>query len=816
MGNKVVMYLALIGFMQLFAIANALSQDKFEIQGLIWDNDKKGVDLAMISLYKQADSSLVKTEFSDKDGSFLVSSVDTGQYFLRVEHMAFLDYTRDLEVTSDYKLAPITLEAKQETLGEMTVSGSVPFVERKIDRVVITPEALIASASSSALEILEQAPGVTVDQNGQIVFKGRTGIAVYINDKPSYLSGSELENYLRSLPAGSIHNIELIENPPARYEAAGSGGIININIKRNTLRGLYGNASLSYRRSRYNSSNNSLNLNFARKKINLSANLNGGLWENFQDLNINRYYLDNSGNLESAFEQNSFNNRSGYYLDGRFAMDVYLTEKATIGVSYKRSQSPSERDTDNTSLVSDSNDDLQQRVVADNLSNTTFGNSLVSMYFMRKLDSLGSEITVDADYVRYVSTNDQVFKNFQYDPNGNLIYSDRIDGAIPSEIDIYAVKTDYLKSLKSGANFSAGLKSAYTQTDNEAIYTNTVGGVTEPDYNLSNRFLYDEWINAAYLNYHGTIGKTQFQLGLRGEATQLKGHQLGNPQTPDSSFTRDYTSLFPTLFLARNLDSAGHHSMNFSYGRRIERPYFQDLNPFVSPLDQFTFYTGNPNLLPTFSHNLSLTHTYKNMLSTSVSYALIQDGINETLEIQDEIYYSRPGNISSSQFLTFSMNGTFNLTEWYTINIYGQASLVKFESDLYTEKLNSSGVNLFANIYNTFNLNKGWRLSLSARGSNDHVYSQLLIKSYWVMDFGVQKSVFDGKGNLRLNVSDPFYTRRGDGIINNLSQTNANWNSKFDSRSVSIALSVRFGKPTSSKRKHEGSGSESEQNRVKS
>ncbi len=805
--------LAILTFLSVFSSS---AQESFNITGTLLDKNEKGVDLALISIYNSSDSSLVKTEFSDDDGTFLFSSVNAGNYILRIKHTEFEDYSKEIAVSQTTELGKITLTEAEETLTQMTVSGSVPFVERKIDRVVITPDALIASAASNALEILEQAPGVTVDQNGQIVLKGRTGIAVYINDKPSYLSGSELENYLRSLPAGSIKDIEIIENPPARYEAAGNGGIININIKRTTLKGLYGNTSVSYRRSRYNGSNNTLNLNLNKKKISFATALNAGFWESFQDLNINRYYLDNNGVEQSAFNQNSFNNNSGHYLQGRLGIDIYPSDRTTLGVSYKRSQTPQTRDTDNTSLVSDANDNLLQRVVADNISETTFGNNLVSLYFTRTLDTLGSEFSIDADYVQYSSTNDQNFKNFQYDPNDVLTYSDQINGEIPSEISIYAAKTDYSKPLKNGSVFSAGLKSAFTQTDNEAIYSNTIAGVTQPDYNLSNRFLYDEWINAAYLNYHGSIGKTQFQLGLRGEATNLKGHQLGNVQSPDTSFTRDYASLFPTFYAARALDSAGFHSMNFSYGRRIERPYFQDLNPFVSPLDKFTFYTGNPNLLPTFSHNLSLTHTYKNMISTSVSYALIEDGINETLEIQNEIYYSRPGNISTSQYLTFSVNATIPVTSWYTLNAYAQASLVKFESQLYTEELNASGTNVYASLTNSFKFKNGWRFNVIGRYSNDQVYSQLLIKNYAVVDFGVQKNVMKGRGSLRLSASDLFYTRRGDGIINNLSQTNADWNSKFDSRSVSLAFSMRFGKSNSNKKKHDGSGSESEQNRVKS
>jgi hypothetical protein len=204
------------------------------------------------------------------------------------------------------------------------------------------------------------------------------------------------------------------------------------------------------------------------------------------------------------------------------------------------------------------------------------------------------------------------------------------------------------------------------------------------------------------------------------------------------------------------------------------------------------------------------------MLSTELSYALIVDGINETLEIQDEIYYSRPGNISSSQFLTLAVNATIPVSKWYTINAYTQASLVQFQSQLYTEELNSSGLNIYANLTNSFTLKKGWKITVSGRYLSDQVYSQLLIKGYATMNCGIQKTLFKGKGSLRLNANDLFYSRKGDGIINNLSQTNADWNSKFNSRSVSIAFSMRFGKSALSKKKYEGSGSDSEQNRVKS
>jgi len=802
--------------LSLFSLLNVQAQEAYNINGKIENETKTGVDLALIHIFKADDTTLVKTAFTDKDGTYIITALQADKYIYRIKFTGYHDHWGEFEADSSKELDLITLEVNDKLLGQVTIDGSVPFIERKIDRIVVTPDALISSAGSTALEILEQAPGVLVDQDGQISLKGRSGVAIYINDKPSYLSGTELENYLRSLPAGSIKNIEVIENPPARYEAAGNAGIININIKRSALRGFFGNTSVSYRRSRYNSSHNNLNLNYNRKKIGFSTSLNAGLWESFQDLNINRYYLDDIGNQLSAFNQNSFNNNKGQYLNGRFAVDFYPKDRTTFGVSYKRSHSPGERDNDNTSLISDNSGNLLQRVVAENLSQTTFDNDLVSAYFVQKLDSVGSSISVDADFVQYRSSNDQDFRNFQYDPQDNLIYNDQINGEIPSRISIYALKSDFTKLFKDGSSFEAGLKTAFTQTDNEAIYSNTIDGVTTPDYNLSNRFIYEEWINAAYLNYNRSIGKTTIQVGLRGENTQLLGNQLGNLVTPDTSFRRNYTSLFPTLYVARPLDSAGFNNLNFSYGRRIERPYFQDLNPFISPLDKFTFYTGNPNLLPTFSHNMSLTYSFKSLLSTSLSYSLIVDGINETLEIQDEIYYSRPGNIATSQYLTLSVNANIPVTKWYVISTYAEASFVKFESQLYTEQLNASGVNVFASLSNTFKLKKGWKISVSARYSNDQVYSQLLIRNYAFMNCGIEKTILKGRGSLRFSASDLFYSRRGDGVINNLADTNADWNSKYDSRGFRFAFSWRFGKSKFNKQKHDGSGSESEQNRVKS
>lgn len=811
---KLLLLCALIG-----AASALFAQSTYQLQGKVANAKNAPLDLVAISLLSSADSSILKSVYSDEDGSFVFSGVAAGTYFLKAYLLGYAEYRGEKLVVggeaTTSQLPGIQLQESIKQLQEVTVASKTPYVERKIDRTIVNVDVLLANAGSNALEALERAPGIAVDQNGVITLKGRAGVAVFIDYKPTYLSGAELENYLKSLPAGTVKQIEIMTNPPAKYEAAGNAGVINIVLKKNRAPGFNGNTNLSMQRGRYTRSNNSLNLNFNQKKISLSANLNGGFRNSFQDLNINRYYKNPDETPSSSFAQNSFIVKTGQSANAKLGLDYYLSDRTTIGLSAKGLFSPSGSNTDNNAQVAGADRILQQFVDALNLDDGKFNNGTFNTYFKRQLDSLGSSLTVDADYVVYASDRDQVFNNFILNPSRVLLYQDRINGQLPSDISIYAAKADYLKPLGKDAKFEAGLKSAFTKTDNEAAYTNTIDGVTTLNYDLSNRFLYDEWIHAAYANYSRSIGRWGIQAGLRAETTSLSGDQLGNPERPASSFKRSYTNLFPTFYATWNADSLGHHVFAFSFGRRIDRPYFQDLNPFVSPLDKFTFYAGNPNLLPTYANNYSISHSYKGVLNTTLSYAKTIDGINETLEIVDGIYYSRPGNIATNQSFNLAMDAAIPVTSWYSINSNAELGHLIFESKLYTEQLNSSGTYFHVVANNSFQLGKGWSADLRGEYMSDIVYAQLLIKSWGTLNCAFQKKLFKDAASLKLNISDILYTRRASGIINNLRLTDADWNSTLDTRSITLAFSYRFGKATNNRPKHSGSGSESEQQRVK-
>lgn len=801
----------------LFVTCNVLGQSYFQISGTIVDEKDKGLDLALVTLLNERDS-IIKATYTDQDGSFEFSNIKSGNYVIDIAILGYDSSQKPINVSGNdtqINIGKVSLLTSSKLLETVTINAKTPYVERKIDRTVVNVDALIANAGSNVLEALERAPGVSLDQNGAIKLKGRSGVTVFIDDKPTYLSGSELENYLKSLPASTVKQIEIMPNPPAKYEAAGNSGVINIITKRSKTFGFHGNTVVSLQQGRYTRSNNSLNLNFNKNKVSLYANINGGFRNSFQDLNINRYYKNGENVRTSSFAQNSFIVKDGQSGNVKVGLDYYLSDKTTVGISAKGLLSKAGDQTDNTAFVRDANQSTINRVLADNNTDNFFNNGTLNVYLKQMLDTLGSVLTIDADYVVYHSGSDQLFKNFIYDQQDKLSYADIINGDIPSDIAIYAAKADYTKPLGTTSKFEAGLKTAFTKTDNEAIYTNTVDGITTPDYGLSNKFLYDEWIHAAYVNVNKKVGKVDLQLGLRAETTTLKGRQLGNVIQPDTNFTRTYTNVFPTFYASYQADSVGNHIWSFSFGRRIDRPFFQDLNPFISPLDKFTFYGGNPGLLPTYSNNFSLTHTFKNRINTSVNYGLTTDGINETLEIREGIYYSRPGNISTNHTLSFSIDGTSDITKWYRLNTYLELGHQIFESALYTEQLNASGTYFAANITNSFQLGKGWNADIRGDYQSDVVYAQLLIKSFGTLNLAAQKKILKDKGSLKLSLSDILYTRRADGIINNLKDTDADWNSRLDTRSATLAFSYRFGKSTSNKPKHNGTGSESEQRRVK-
>jgi hypothetical protein len=799
-------------------IVSFAQQTEASISGQIRDAENKAFDLATVALLNAKDSVVLKSTFTEGDGKFSFNQLKAGDYQIKVSAMGYTSYKSEAitlnSTQRSFFIPNIKLIPSSNSLNQVNITGKKSFIERKIDRVVVNVDALISNTGSTALEVLEKSPGVQVDQNGSISLKGKQGVLVLIDDKPTYLSGADLENYLKSLSSSSLEQIEIMTNPPAKYDAAGNAGVINIKTKKGNIKGFNGGFNLSLNQGQKTRTLNSLNFNLRNNKFNYFLNFSYNYNTGFSDLDINRTYKNADNSPKSYFNQNSYFDRHGNSLNAKAGGDYYQSDNTTWGILVSGMSRASTQTNNNSSNLLNSAQQLDSVIKAKNIDIIDFTNGGVNLNYRHQFDKKGHGITADADYLAYRNKTDQTYYNSSFFANGSLKSEDILTGYLPGNIDIYSVKTDYSLPLKSDWKLASGLKTSYTKTDNTADYAYTIKEVTKPDFDKSNHFIYKEHISAAYLNLNKEMKKLSIQLGLRLENTISDGHQLGNAMKPDSAFKRNYTGLFPTVYVLYKLDTAANNQIGLNYGRRIDRPYYQDLNPFISPLDKFTFYVGNPFLRPSYTQSIELSHTYKNKYTTTISYSKSRDEVNETIEILNGTYYSRPGNIGKKRVKSISFNGTLDVAKWLSIDVYEELTNITTISDFYTGKLNTSGTFYFTSANAKFALGSGWDAELSGNYRNRIIDVQFELKSIWQANTAIQKKLSPST-TLKLAINDLFYSRINRGVINNLAQTEANWTNKGDSRTAVLSFNYRFGKAFSTPAKHGESGAESEKNRVK-
>jgi len=333
-----------------------------------------------------------------------------------------------------------------------------------------------------------------------------------------------------------------------------------------------------------------------------------------------------------------------------------------------------------------------------------------------------------------------------------------------------------------------------------------------PDYSKTNNFEYEENINAAYLNFSKQFKKWGVQTGLRYENTNYKGYQSGNPQRPDSSFKRSYNSLFPTVFISYK--AAAKHQFGINLGRRIDRPAYKDLNPFLYFIDNYTYEAGNPFIKPQFSINTELSHTYNNFLTTTINYSRTKNLMTETFEQNEYATIVREGNIGVRQNAGISISAQVKVAKWWNSSLYGNYNFNKFKGQLYGVDVSVQASNVTFNVNNQFRFNKGWSAELSGFYRTKGVDGQIIIKAMGALNAGLSKIVMKGKGTIRLSVRDILWTQKAQGRID-FQQTKARFENIRDSRTAGIAFTWRFGKTTQQNQpRRRNASSQDEQNRV--
>src|SRR5688572_1943075 len=352
-----------------------------EVSGVVTDIDNNPLTGATVLLKKLPDTILVRSMISDEKGQFVFAGIREGQYVVQLSAVGYVDLTTpSFALDSNrqsYTLAPIRLQKRETTMSGVTVRTTKPFLERQVDRTVMNVEAFLSAAGSTALEMLEKAPGVNVEEGSGISLRGKSGVVVFIDDKPTYLSGTELINYLKSLPASSLDKIEVITNPPARYDAAGNAGIINIKTKKAKTAGFNGGININYGQGMYPRTNNSFNFNYRHPRFNLFGTASYSIGNSMNDLTINRYYFYPDGSPRFTFFQHSFIRRTSWATNLRLGFDYYLSDKTTIGILTNGVTRPSTERTGNTSTVRNQAGNIDSLITANNFQDGNWKNGSV-------------------------------------------------------------------------------------------------------------------------------------------------------------------------------------------------------------------------------------------------------------------------------------------------------------------------------------------------------------------------------------------------------------------------------------------------------
>lgn len=795
----------------------AYSQTSGRISGEIRRVSGSVLEGATIVLSNTADSTKRRTAVSAEDGRFQFSNLTMANYQITVTYTGHTKYASKViaidSARNHVSLPVIILQSSKNTLKEVIVISQKKLLEVKVDRTIVNVEAMIGAAGADALEVLGRSPGVMVDMNGDISLDGKRGVLVLIDERPTYMSTQDLAEYLRSLPAGALDKLELMSNPPARYDAAG-GAVINIVLKKNKTAGFNGNASVGYTQGVYARKNTSLNLNYRTKNINIFGNFSLSDDKIFFNDDTKRYFYKADHSPDNFVFLNNRVVNTAQSWNGRVGMDYFLSPKTTFGVLITGNTRPK------TDLLTYTGNQYNNTGKLDSINagftatDTRWKNFGINLNFQHKLDSAGRTLSADIDHIAYRSDGSQPSENNSYASDGTLKNSNHILLDLPITVKIYSVKIDFTMPFKGG-RFDAGIKSSYVKNDNEANWFNQTGNTNIPDYIRTNHFLYAENINAAYFNLVKDWSRWSFQFGLRFENSHATGHQLANPIVRDSAFTRNFANVFPTIFVLYKLDKNADNTMKLSYGTRTRRPGYQQLNPFLFYRDRYTYTAGNPNLSPEFSYNFGLEYHYKQFFGLTLGYSKENAFSYPITQSLGDLFITRLQNVSDRQTAIFIPNFNLSPFKWWNLNAHILLLYFFKQGSINGIAIPDSHINEFE-VSNQLRFKKGWSTELTGFFPGSQSFGQSQGQSFYRIGAGIQKNLINNNATIRLKFDDLLGTGNHFSsrtiAVNQADVYNIREN---DTRRVGVSFSYKFGKDANArKRKKDRGGAEEESGRV--
>lgn len=811
---KIITFSIIIGLSIVSSIAHS-QVIKGNISGKLVDEKQDPISFATLSLRNRADSNLVKGTISTELGKFSFNQIAFGEYFIRIEATSFEKREITLIVIDSNKLSinldDIILQRSVQQLNTVSITKKKPLIERRSDETILNISNSILATGNTALEILSRAPGVTISNDGSISLRGKSGISVMINGKLTYLSSDQLITLLRNTNGNSIETIALISNPSAKYDAAGSGGIINIKLKKNESYGTNANLVLGGGYGSYYKSNGGINFNHRNQKINLFGSYDYTNNKEFEDLALKR--SNQFGSELTYFNQKG---RDLYHRTNhsyKIGLDYEINPKNTFGIMLNGYDNNARNTTVNTTFIGAVPSLQDSSILMRNIGNYKYDNQTYNLNYKSVLDSNGHELNIDLDYATFKNTSKSTYDNDFYDAKGLILKpSFSFRNSAPSTINILSGKVDYSYPISEKTKLETGVKSAFVTSENNFVQENLINKNWINDVNYSNRFNYSEIINAAYLNLNHKFKEVDLQIGLRVELTNSEGY---SPST-QNKVKRNYIDFFPNVSLTKVVND--NHEFGLSYNKRIDRPDYQSLNPFVYFADLYTFSQGNPYLNPQYTHSFDVSYNFKEQWNASLSYSFTEDVITTTL-INDPIKKSLfilEQNLASEQNYNLNIGAPITITKWWETNNDFTLYYNKFKSPkLMGMPFNSGKLSYILNTSQTFNVTKTVNAELNIDYQSAQVYGTYAVKPLYGIDFGVDKSFANKRASIKFTVNDVFNMRKAN-IKSAIPLQDYQLYQKGESRIFRLSFSYNFGRNSIKAARERSKSSDTEQSRVKS
>ncbi|WPO77416.1 outer membrane beta-barrel family protein [Flavobacterium sp. KACC 22761] len=757
-----------------------LAQSTLKLKGKI-ASETKSLEWAEVSILN-VEGKIIDGTMAKEDGSFEIN-LKNGSYKIKVSLLGFADYEKEISLEKDTDLGTIVLSENETKLVEVVVQSKKKTIEQKTDRLVYNLENNVTNVGGDALSAINTAPGVVV-QNNTINILGKGTSRVMIDGRIIELTGEELNNFLKSISASDIKNIEIISNPPAKYEAEGTGGLINIIMKKGARDSWKNTITASYDQSKYGIFTLRDNFFYNKNKFRFSASVNGKTGYKNVDEVSNVYFEDGLSNLNA---RTKLKNES---LSGKIALDYDFSEKTTVGFQILNDITNPDFQSDILVNKYNTENELQHYIINNSFADRESKNQTYNAHLITKLDPLNRKLSFDVDYFNYSSKFDREFIANNYLADGTFVDVNQSGRNISNQdIDNLSFKADMEHPLEK-LNLSYGAKASFTNSISDVLYYDTITGTPVLDPSQSNRFKYTENNQAVYINGDKKVNeKWNFQLGLRLENTQTKGFS----ETLNQETVNDYFKLFPTVFTSYKKNENNSFSLN--YGKRINRPRFDLLNPFRIYISSNSYSEGNPFLKPSFSDNFEFAHSYKEILRTSVFLNIITDGYGVlfTSNPETSTQIITRDNYFKSLNYGIGENYSAKFAKWWQSenSVYFLGAKTEFIKDINATPSNSLQIDFSTN--NTFTLGKTTKLQIDFSYTTPYKSGLYEIGYASSFDIGFKQDLFNKTMQIAFLANDIFntsYLKDFASVVNGVKQVYSNNESN---RFVRLSVIYNFG-----------------------